>query len=1751
MTAETQIELGELIREGRTFTVRRGSFGPDRRRVICKTPTDGDGNAAAISRLENEFEITRGLTHPGQVVATDWVEGPDGPILVFPDDGLVSLDRRAAGPADPSRMRDIAIELAGILDDLHGRGIVHRDVKPSNVIVSDDLSTVKLIDYCLAMHAADLANEEPGAFAAQGTAAYMAPEQGGRANLTMDHRADLYSLGITLYELLTGIRPFEGDDPARVLHRHMTELPKAPHAVAEGVPEDLSRAIMTLIEKNPEDRYQTAADFAAAISPGGDGATIPVRLVVPDRLFGRADVLERLTSEIAGGATGPNRIYRISGPSGIGKSALVLDLVGPLMGGGAQFLIGKFDQLDRARPYAPMVQAANLLLRRILSSPAAEVEAWRSRILDAVSPNGQVLLDLLPEYEALIGPQPRISRLGLNEARIRVSMVFRRFFRALSREDAPMVLFLDDLQWSDSASRDLLRLLLCDPDIRNFTLITAYRDNEVGASHPVRQLFDDLREAGLSTTEIALAALQEHDVAALAAACLNHPLEAVGDLARLIWAKTGGNPFFVRQFLFALHRKGLVHFDRAAGGWTWDLSLIKAEEITDNVADLVIDRIRALPAPTREVVQIAACIGADFDLETLALANGCDPEDTARRLASAVSAEVVLPAAQPGEDPGTHYRFQHDRVQEAAVAMLDDEHRARTHARIGRLLLDNATERTPDRYMVTLADHLIAGRDFLDKADRRKLHDLALFAARRTKQANAWDAALSYLDIVAELQGPDAWDTQPAQAFELALERAEAAYLRGTSDLAEQITADLLQRDLDRLDRVQVLELVILIHTSRLAYRKALEVGGEALALLGERLAISPGAPKLMAELVKAKMLLRGRTDESLLNLPPMTEPEKLAIIRVLGLLAAPAYFVELYLLPLIGIRIVTLSVRHGNAPHSAYGYVIYGMLHCAVLGNPVRGRVYGELARRCAAKYGAHDIEGRILMVYAGFIQHWTGTLSETLPVFLEGAERAIAVGDLEYHGYTRYGHASYALMAGQPLPKVADFLADHLAAVTTNTHEKTQRIMQMASASIARMQGLPSPVDFDAKASFALWTEQSDATSLAYFHKFRMLEALMAGNYAEVLRQAQGMQANINGILSMGYQSFYQFYEALASIELARRAATVERKRLTARAWLLTRRLSRWARHAPQTLSHRVVLLRAELDALAGRTDRAIAGYARAVRTAREARALHDIGLFNERVALFYLKAGAEEPAAIYLAEANAAYEIWGGAGWNRALEKRHPELLRRRGRTRGGDASVAESTTSSGQIVDSATLISVASALTKKTSLNEVVEEVMRAMVVNAGADRGLLLLKADGRLNVVAEAGQDGTVSLLSDMAMEDFPGVPAGLVNYVQRSGNRIVLDDARVDPGFSDDPYFRQRSSCSVLCVPLLAKGEVTGVAFLENSRLRGAFTPERCETIAVLGAQAAVSVENAHLFDELRGALERQVELTSAHARFVPHSFLEMMNRPSIADVKLGDHVQAEASILFSDIRGFTRLVESMEPAEAIDFINSYLSRMEPAVQAGGGFVDSYIGDAVMAVFDRGPEAAINAGIEMIRGLREWTRSRTQVDGTPIRIGVGIATGEMMFGTIGAANRLKCGVIGDPVNLASRVEGLTKTYNLGLLITQGTYRALPEPEKFQIREVDLVTVVGRAAPVRLMEVFDADAPDLRAQKARTADDVARGLRLYRSGAMDQAMEIFQQCRAMAPDDTLIPILLQRCQRASALAADPEWDGVERHGRKA
>ncbi|EGV20545.1 AAA family ATPase [Thiocapsa marina] len=1753
--------LLDPIRRGQTFTVYRGRLA-DGQAVICKTVSGRRWTPDAIARLENEYAITRGLTHPGQIAARALIRTDNGPMLVSDDQGDRSLDTVTTLPLPPETVARIAVELARILADLHQvQGIVHRDIKPSNLIVDEGFNRVRLIDYCLAIRATDLAEEPAGAFAAKGTLAYMAPEQSGRMNRQVDWRADLYAFGILLYELLTGRVPFADPDPATLIHRHLTEIPPAPRDLCDAIPLTFSDAVMRLIRKNPEDRFQTATDFINAVERADDGVVpVPSMLRIPDRLYGREAMIERLTGLMAGpdqSQRGGN-LLRIAGQSGIGKSALVERLVAPIAAAGGHFIQGKFDQTERARPYAPFVQAFNALLRSLLAGTSEQVDAWRAHLLDALSPNARVVLDLLPGYETLLGPQPPVAKLGLNEAQIRMSLVFRRFVGALARADSPLVIFIDDLQWSDSASRSLIELLLTDTEIRHLTILTAYRDNEIGAGHPVAALFASLEEKLGLPPAIEVGPLGHAAVSELLADALGHPPAEVEGLAARVVAKTGGNPFFVQQFLRALQRKGLLLYDSATWRWQWDLAAVDLEQITDNVADLVIERILELPAPTREMVQIAACHGNLFETEILGLAAERDPSEIVRLLAPALAADILLSADDEVGDRGLlrRYRFQHDRVQQAAHDLLSRDLREQIHARIGALLLEKIPDPAAVGRLTEITDHLIAGQRRLDHDGRRRLRDLALQAARLTKSAIAYDAALQYLDVADAMLGEDAWLREPDLAFEIALEKAQAAYLQDRTDLAEEIAEGLLGRGRPALDQVRVLGLMVLLHTSRMAYGRALDVGLRALALLGEKLPRRVHLLRVLAELASAKLRLAGRTTLDLAEGPRMQDPRKLAAMQIMVLLAPPAYFSAPNLLPLIALRMVQMSVRYGNAPESAYAYVLYGMLHCAVLADPVRGLAYGDLARQLAVDLDARDLEGRILMIYAGFIQHWSAPLVETLPIFLEGAEKAISAGDLEHHGYHHYGHASYAFMGGLPLAKVSDYLESHQAAEGGARHEKTRRIMRMAGFSIARMRGLEDVADRSdderesEDESFAVWTEQRDATSLAYFHKYRMLDALMREDFREVLARAHGMRANLNGIVSMAFEPFYQFYEALALIELGGSDGAATSVIRRTRAWRLTRRLERWARYGPDNFAHRALLLRAELAAADGRSTRAMELFDAAVAAARRAGALQDVGLFLERAARFYLGRGARTAAAGYLCDAVDAFDVWGANAWSKVLTERYADLVQPRTGVLTDLTETGTSSSGHGQIVDSATLIRAAAALARKVSLNDVVTEVMRAMVINAGATRGVLLLDVENRLQVAAVGDANGEVRLLPDGSAVDLHGIPTGLVSFVRRARERVVMDDACADPTFRSDPHIRAHAALSILCVPLLSKGDVVGMVYLENAGVRGAFSADRCVTVETLGAQAAVSIENARLYDSLRSSLERQAELTFAHARFVPHQFLETLGRPSIGDIKLGDHVLTKASILFSDIRGFTSLLEGMAPVDAIQFINTYLSRMEPAVLAEGGFIDNYVGDAIMAVFDRGADASIRAGIAMLRSLGDWARTPDLQGQSPIRIGVGIATGEMIFGTIGAANRLKCGVVGDTVNLAARIEGLTKHYGLGLLIGGNTYASLDDPERYLIREIDLVTVAGREAPVRLYEVFDADPEPLREQKLRTREALSDGLRLYRAGDDDQATRTFGRCRDLAPDDPLPLLLTERCGRNRACSAGPARDGIERIGLK-
>ena len=1406
-----------------------------------------------------------------------------------------------------------------------------------------------------------------------------------------------------------------------------------------------------------------------------------------ESMLGRGDALAALDAMMGDGVCDRPRLLRLTGEAGIGKSTVVSALRPLLWERGITVIGGKYGQLRRAGPYSAFGQAFAVMLHWILTRDEATVARWRARIMAALAPNTQVLLDLLPEYERLLGAQPPVPKLGLSETRIRVSLVARRFVSALAGE-APLVIVLDDLQWADDASLNLLETLLSDSEIANLTVLAIYRDNEVDAKHPARLLLARLGSTSPLPSPVELRGLSSEEVEALVRELLGVRDAPLGELPALVHRKTQGNPLFVRQFVLTLQRKGLLEVD----GKTvrFDETGLARERLTDNVVDLVIERIVALPDASRELIEIASCCLAAIDRNGLAALSGRSPDEVDAALVPAFEADVMA----PGEIDGSIV-FQHDRVREGAYALVPPERRSFIHAALARYVAREPI--TGGQMRMLHADHLLSGRGHLDPAQESALHGVLVEAAESARRGNAHTAALYYLDAALEIE----------PSFGVRLRRIEILYLLGRYGDARH-AAELLEDDApDDVARVQVLRTRVVLATVTLNYRDALTLGQRALSMLGERIAIEPSRATLLGAVAATRMAVGGRDPDTLLALPSMRDARKLAAMEVLLEMVPAAYFASATLFPALALKMVRLSLRHGNAPESAYAYALYGVVQTALLRDPDRGLAFGELARRAVHELNAPEREGSVFMVYAGFLLHWTAPLTRTLPIFLDGAERAIAAGDVDNHGYLRYGHASYAFMAGMPLDRIDAFLVEHLEAVRRHPHDKTLRIMTMARASIARMRGRMAPAYNEAE-YLELWREQRDATSLAYFHKYRMLEALMDGDYGGVRFYAQGITEHLNGVLGMAYQPFYTFYEALASVELATKREHA-RRTLLARASRLTRRLARWSANGAKTLAPRVLLLRAEIAAARGAAVDAMRLFDEALAAARSAQALHDVALFHERHARFQAASGAHATARLAIGEAVVAYRDWGADGWADRLAVRHDLPTRSVGAERRDDDEKG----------------SYLEAFAAHQNAEGIARELALLLRESAGAHtvHVRVIGRADRLFTLKGEATVAEAVEL--DDKVSDPPFGMA--MNFVRRTREALLLDRHHPREPFASDSYWLSRADRDVVCLPIVAHDEVRGVVALE---LEGNTAPlERvAESVSGIVAQAAVALENASLVERLRGSLDSQVEMTSAHARFVPHAFLQVIGRPTIADVRLGDFQQRSASVLFSDIRGFTSRIEALAPEDALAFVNGYLSLMEPFVQENGGFIDSYVGDAVMAVFDRGPEAAIRASTAMNRALRKWRGVAGVTLSEPLRIGVGIASGDLIFGTLGAANRLKVGVVGDVVNLAARVEGLTVGYDCSVLTTRETVEGLPEEMERWTRFAGWTSVKGREAPVCLAEAFHADDDAERGRKSATRALLERFTTLQDENRPIEARDAIVEAAERFPDDALIAALLAR-----------------------
>ncbi|HYG88371.1 MAG TPA: ATP-binding sensor histidine kinase [Azospirillum sp.] len=1507
--------IAERLTQGRTTVVHRGKRLSDGAPVIIKVLDLEYPTPLQLARVHHEYELLKRVDHPGVIKVYALERSMHSLAIVMEDFGGVPLRSVIAGNAlDLGTKLTIARRIAEIIGSIHASNIIHKDINPSNILLNPYTSEIKIIDFGIASQLPQEIPQLESPDYLEGTLAYIAPEQTGRMNRPVDYRSDFYSFGITLYELLLGTLPFDARDSVEMVHMHMAAVPPSLHSRDASIPEAVSMIVQKLIEKNAENRYRSAVgiirDLDACLA-GAPADFVPGRhdrsdrFTVPARLYGRDDEVERLFGAYEAACAGRPGVLLVTGYSGIGKSALIHEIHRPIAQRSGFFIAGKFDQYRRNIPYSSLIQAFQSLLHQILAESEESIAAWKTRLLVALGGNGRVIIDVLPELRHIIGPQPEVPALAPQEAQNRFNFYFLNFIRTFADARHPLVMFLDDLQWADNPSLGLLEMLSADKECRHLLILGAYRSNEVDGAHPLSLTLEQMKANGVAVDEIALQSLPLEAVGEIVADTVNCPPEEVRPLAELIARKTDGNPFFIGQLLKTLHGGGLIAYDGACDAWTWQIEKIQEVGVSDNVAELMVAKIRSFSGETQQLLQLAACIGSQFTLDDLSVVGDDSWDSVAENILPALEAGLVSPVGNEYRFYGgtekakagdfiVRYRFLHDRVQQAAYDLLDEEEKARTHFKAGQRLLRNTPEERLDGVIFDIVDHFNQAVALAtDPALRLQLSRLNIQAAVKAKNAIAYEPALRYVRAARTYLGELSDDRL---LFGVLVEQAECEHLNGNGDEAETLYRQALGASANDRDRAFVYERMIHYYTNTGKFRAAYDTGREALRLFGVSLPAGFVPPLFIADLARFKWKMRGRTIESLIDLPLCQDERLTTAMRLIGALLKAAYQIRPELCIASAVKAVNLSLSHGTMEDNAVAYVVLGGIFIGgVMGRRRAGYEFGRLALAMNKRFNNAKLSSEINFVSAYFTNFWVEPARNTETYYRTAYEDGLQMGDFFHLSCAACTLVESQFIRGVGLDEVRKAGDDYRAFMERiKSHEAAGAITAVLRA-IRNLEGeTESPASFG-DAEFdedAFVTSIGNFTSrhFAHFYFVNKMQALyLWGLHADALKIAAVSESYLKYSVAMLHTVEHHFYHALILCAAHRR--TGERGHLR-KARRILGKLEGWAALNPGNFAHKALLVRAELGRCGkGRQDLAPL-YAAAIRSAGENGYAQNEALANELAGRYFAEQGIDMAAQGHFRAALYGYRMWGARGIADRLAGEFPLLESQgaprdatapwpdrmvadnandhRSHTRSGSSSTTRPGTSGSRTrssLDLETVIKATRALSGEIKLQTLLRKLVEIMIENAGAQRGVFIRIEQGRLLVEAAgtAGQGGVAVLGGEPP--DGNTLPLSVVHYVVRLGDSVVLNDAEHDQRFWNDPYIQAANPKSVLCAPVIHQGQTVGIIYLENTLASGAFTAARLEMLEVLSTQAAISLENSILYERLEQRVaERTGELLQAN---------------------------------------------------------------------------------------------------------------------------------------------------------------------------------------------------------------------------------------------------------------------------------------------
>ncbi|MBR8833309.1 MAG: AAA family ATPase [Stigonema ocellatum SAG 48.90 = DSM 106950] len=1523
MNSITDYQIIQQIYESNNSLVYRAILQPDNQPIILKILKQTYPTPSELTKYKQEYEITRSLNVNGVIKAYDLKRYQNSLAMFMEDFGGASLKLlMSERQFSLEEFLTIAIKTTESLRAIHTADIIHKDINPSNIVYNPETGQLKIIDFGISTRLSWENQTVYNLNQLEGTIAYISPEQTGRMNRRIDYRTDFYSLGVTFYELLTHRLPFESTDAIELVHCHIAKQPVPPHERIGDIPLSVSNIVMKLLAKSPEERYQSARGLKAdwetclyqlqtlgQISQFHLGCRdISDKFHIPQKLYGREPEVTQLLTTFERVSQGTTEMMLVSGYSGIGKSVLVNEVQKSIVRQRGYLIEGKFDQLKRDIPYAALSQAFQDLIRQILTAPEATLQTWKQQILEALEPNGQVIINVIPEIEKIIGKQPPLEQLGATESQNLFNLLFQKFISIFGKKEHPLVIFLDDLQWADLPSLKLIELLMRDSDSQYLLIVGAYRDNEVSLTHPLMQTLEQIKKTGATVNNIALQPLGINHINQLIADSLSCSAEESKPLAELVKDKTQGNPFFLTQFLQFLYQENLLLFDANIGRWQWDIEQIQGLAITDNVVDLMVSKIEKLHENTQNVLRLAACIGNQFNLAVLSVINSRCQTATAQELQPALQEGLIVPLSNDYKIPllwsqeemsndtseispafipkypeYISYKFLHDRLQQAAYTLIPEADKKAIHLQVGRLHLKNTKQDELEENLFDIVNQLNKGSELIfEQSERDELAKLNLQSGKKAKASTAYEPSLRYLKTGLELLAQNSWVYQYELTLELHVETLEALYLNTKFGQVEDLSVTVLQQAIGILDKVKVYQVKIRSYFAQFQQQKAIESAIEVLAELGIDIPqeTSQIEKKINEEQESLKLLLGEKTIECLANIHPMTDPYKIATISILQQIVTSTIQVNFLLHILVVLTQLNLCLKYGSTSQAAETYSLYGMILCGVIKDFNLGYKFGQLSVKLLEQFNLPKSEALVMHLYYGFIWHWKEPMKNILAEekLLNGFQKGIDTGNNEFASYTSISYCLIKFFRGDPLEDIKQIYLKYTKIIKKFQQEYCLFYIESCNNIVTNLTEynetclIISNSQKEEKKYLESWSQSNNEWLLFSVYFAKTIVNYFFKNYDQSLYYGIKAKKYLKACAAYLPAPQHNFYFSLALIASYKNCKIEPQKQLLEQVKENQKSMAKWVSHCHENFQNKYDLVEAEKARLLGQNWEAEELYEQAIQGAKQHEFIHEEALAYERAAEFYLSIGRKEISQVYLKNAHYCYSQWGAKAKVEQLESEYPQL--RLGTAKAistSDISTTTTSNSNAESLDIATVIKASQALAGEIKLDKLLIKLMKTVIENAGAQTGFLILDKEGNWVIEAIATLDSdNINVLQSIPIDyltpehQTPLLPAAIINYVARTHENVVLNDAVNEGQFTRDSYITATQPKSILCTPLLNQGKLSGILYLENNLTTGAFTSDRVEVLKILSAQAAISIENSRLYEQLENSnrtLEQKVK--------------------------------------------------------------------------------------------------------------------------------------------------------------------------------------------------------------------------------------------------------------------------------------------------